>query len=121
MTLDEALAAAPRHRPRTLVKADVPSSPGVYAWYRDGELIYSGRADSLVRRLWANQVGHSGSLGSSAFRRVVAERLGIASAAQIRSGRYVLTDDELARVRAWILGCEVAWVEVPRPPAVSRP
>ncbi len=46
----------------------------------------------------------------SAFRRNVAEHIGIATSAVIKSGAVFLTDDQLAAVRAWIIGCEVAWL-----------
>jgi hypothetical protein len=105
--------AAPRRPARLVTKADVPFAPGVYAWYRDGTAIYVGKADSLVRRLWANHLGNSRSVHGSAFRRNVAESLGIASAADISSGRYALSDAELAAVRAWIMGCHVAWLTSP--------
>ena len=66
-----------------------------------------------MRRVWANHLGNSRSISGSAFRRNVAAALGIASAADIKSGRYVLADAELAAVRAWIMGCEVAWLTFP--------
>ena len=34
----------PRRAADQLVRADVPTSPGVYAWYREGKPVYSGRA-----------------------------------------------------------------------------
>jgi hypothetical protein len=102
--------AAARRPPRHLTKDDVPSAPGVYAWYRGGTAIYVGKADSLVPRVWANHLGNSRSISGSAFRRNVAESLGIASAADIKSGRYAPTDVELVAVRAWIMSCEIAWL-----------
>src|SRR6188472_4445975 len=97
------LHAAARRPARRLTKADVPFEPGVYAWYRNGRAVYVGKADSLVRRVWANHLGNSRAIHGSAFRRNVAESLGIASAADIYTGRYTLTDAELTAVRAWIM------------------
>jgi hypothetical protein len=51
----------------------------------------------------------------SAFRRNVAEHLGIATAAAIKSRAYQPTDDELARIRAFIEACEVAWITTDTP------
>src|SRR5215208_4441451 len=104
------LDAVPRHLAQRLTKQDVPALPGVYAWYRDGTPIYVGKADSLVRRVWAQHLGGSKSVRSSAFRRNVAEHLGIASANAIYTGRYRLSEEELATVRAWVRGCELAWM-----------
>ena len=112
--------SAPRRPVRGLIKADVPPDPGVYAWYRRGRAVYVGKADSLVRRVWANHLGKSRSISGSAFRRNVAETLRIASSADIKSGRYALTDAELTSVRAWILGCEIAWLTFPTPAAAQR-
>lgn len=47
----------------------------------------------------------------SAFRRNVAEHLGIALAADIKAGRYKFTPDTAAIVRTWIEGCDVAWTK----------
>lgn len=47
----------------------------------------------------------------SALRRNIAELLGIASSAEISSGRYQPTPDEVRRVRRWLDGCEMAWIE----------
>jgi hypothetical protein len=46
----------------------------------------------------------------SAFRRNVAESLGVASANAIYRREYQPTSAELARVRAFVEGCEVAWI-----------
>jgi len=114
------LHAAPRRPARHLAKADVPFTPGVYAWYRSGTAVYLGKADSLVRRVWANHLGNSRAIHGSAFRRNVAEALGIASAADIYTGRYALTDAELATVRTWIMGCEVAWLPLATKEAAAQ-
>ncbi len=114
------MQVAARRPARHLTKADAPFAPGVYAWYRDGVAVYVGKADSLVRRVWANHLGNSRSISGSAFRRNVAESLGIASAADIKSGRYALTDAELATVRAWIMGCEIAWLTFPTKEAAQQ-
>ncbi len=102
--------AQPRRSPPDLTKANFPSDPGVYAWYRDGEPIFVGKADSLQQRVWGNHLGRGRVMTSSAFRRNVAQHLGIAAAAAIKKKAYEPTADEVARVRAFIEGCEVAWV-----------
>jgi len=102
--------AAPRRQASLVTREMVPVEPGVYAWYRNGERIYVGKADSLRARVFGNHLRASRSLTCSAFRRNVAEHLGIASSARIKSGAVVLTEAQLADVRAWIVGCEVAWL-----------
>jgi hypothetical protein len=102
--------AQPRLQARTLTSADVPLKPGVYAWYRRGRAVYVGKADELRGRAWGNHMGQSSTMGSSAFRRNVAEHLGFGSPADIKSKRVRLTPEHLAEVRAWILGCSVAWI-----------
>lgn len=102
--------AAPRHAPSGLMRDAVPDEPGVYAWYRDGQRTYVGKADSLRSRVWGNHLRQSRALTSSAFRRNVAERLGFGTSAQIKSRAIELTDEQLAAVHAWIVSCEVTWL-----------
>jgi excinuclease UvrABC nuclease subunit len=101
----------PRRPIAGLSQADLPVSPGVYAFYREGEAIYVGKAASLRARLWTNHLRRGASMTNSAFRRNVAAHLGIASSADIKARRYVTTVDEAARVSAWIAECELAWLE----------
>ncbi len=57
---------------------------------------------------------------SSALRRNVAERLGIATAADIKARRYQPTAAEVACVREWLDECEVTWTEcMDEPEAVA--
>ncbi len=88
----------------------MPEGPGVYAWYRGGDRMYVGKADSLRDRVWGNHLGRGRGLASSAFRRNVAEHLGVGSAAAIKAGDVVLSEKQLDQVRQWIMGCEVAWL-----------
>ena len=50
---------------------------------------------------------------NSAFRRNVAEHLGIASANDIAERKYVPTSEDVSRVNEWIESCEVAWIICP--------
>jgi hypothetical protein len=50
---------------------------------------------------------------NSAFRRNVAEHLGIASANDIKERRYMPTSEDVLRVNEWIEPCEVAWIICP--------
>ena len=105
--------AQPRFRAADLSRADVPTEAGVYAWYRRGRAVYLGKAESLRDRAWKNHMGQSATMGTSAFRRNVAESLGFGSSADIKEQRVILTPDELAAVRAWIIGCSVTWIVCP--------
>jgi excinuclease UvrABC nuclease subunit len=101
--------AQPRLPAAALRKRDLPPPPGVYAWYRNGGPIYVGKATSLKDRV-GRHLGRGKSLTSSALRRNIAQHLGIATAAAIKSGGYRPTQDDVAAVRAFIEDCEVAWV-----------
>ncbi len=94
-----------------LLKADIPASPGVYALYRDDQRVYMGKAASLCDRIWKNHCGRGAVMTGSALRRNIAEHLKIASSADIKARRYRPTADEIAAVRLWLDGCEVAWIE----------
>jgi excinuclease UvrABC nuclease subunit len=104
----------PRRSSAELRKRDLPPAPGVYAWYRDGDAVYVGKADSLKDRL-GRHLGRGRVMTSSAFRRNVAEHLGISTAALIKSKAYQPDDDEVASIRAFVEGCEVAWVTTSTP------
>jgi hypothetical protein len=52
---------------------------------------------------------------SSAFRRNVAEHLGISTATLIKSKAYQPNDDEMKSIRAFVEACEVAWVTMETP------
>ncbi len=88
----------------------VPDEPGAYAWYRDGKRMYVGKAESLRDRVWGNHLGQSKAPTGSAFRRNVAEHLGYGTSAAIKSREVELSTSQLAELRAWIEGCEVAWL-----------
>jgi len=83
---------------------------GVYAWYRAGTRKYVGKAASLRTRLWGNHLGQSPSLTSSALRRNVAQRLGFGTTAALKRREIILTAEQLAQVRAWLLSCDLAWL-----------
>jgi hypothetical protein len=91
-------------------KHDIPTNPGIYGWYRLGKRIYLGKAANLQNRLWNNHLGKGICLTGSAFRRNVAEHLGIATAADIKSGRRTITRAEADTICTWISSCEVSWI-----------
>ena len=100
----------PRILGRALASADVPCLPGVYAWYLTGRARYIGKAADLNQRVWGNHMGRGLVMTGSAFRRNVAQHLGIATAADIKARRYSPTRTDADRVVAWILRCQVAWI-----------
>lgn len=106
--------AQPRRVAADLAKDEVPTSPGVYAWYHTAEPVYSGRAigkDGLQGRIWANHLKTGNDLSRSSFRRNVCEYLGIAPTSTTRLRPTVMTPEDVARVNAWIRECHVAWIE----------
>jgi hypothetical protein len=76
-----------------------------------------GKARSLRTRLWRNHLGKGRVLTGSAFRRNVAQHLGISTAVEIKSRRYQPNDEEVKRIRAFVERCEVAWLTVESPAA----
>lgn len=102
-------AASPRGK-------DVPTGPGVYAWYHNGKAVYSGRAlggDGLHGRIWKNHLKTGNDLSRSSFRRNVCESLGIAPTSKTTVRPTLMTDADVAPVNRWIQECEVAWIECP--------
>jgi hypothetical protein len=104
----------PRRAAASLTGKDVPTRPGVYAWYRQGEPVYSGRAlggDGLRGRIWKNHLIAGNDLSRSSFRRNVCEHLGIAPTSKTILRPTVLTAADIDPVNRWIRECEVAWME----------
>lgn len=93
--------------------ATVPPAPGVYAFYRSGEPVYVGRAiasGGLRRRLKNQHLKTDNDLSWSAFRRNVAEHLGIAPSTVTKQRPPQLTDDQVAPINDWVAGCQVRWI-----------
>lgn len=106
------MQARTRRAARGLTGQDVPTGPGVYAWYRDGAPVYVGKAtgaDGVRGRVWKNHLQTGNDLSRSSFRRNVCEHLGIAPTSRTTIRPTVMTTDEVARFNDWIRGCEVAW------------
>lgn len=106
--------AQPRRAAASLTGKDIPKRPGVYAWYRDGEPIYSGRAlggEGLHARLWKNHLKSGADLSRSSFRRNVCEHLGIAPIDKTTVRPTLLTVADVEPVNEWIRECEVTWIE----------
>lgn len=96
---------------RTLSRDDIPTSPGVYALYRNQERIYVGKAKSLRQRAWGNHSGRGVSMTGSALRRNVAAHLQIATASQVKTREYTPSLGDARAVRDWLDDCEIAWLE----------
>ncbi len=60
---------------------------------------------------WRNHLRRGVSMTNSAMRRNVAQHLGISSAADIKSRRYIPTPDDALRVSEWIRECDITWIE----------
>jgi hypothetical protein len=103
-----------RHPAASLARQDVPTQAGVYAWYRDGQSVYSGRAlggDGLRGRIWKNHLRTGADLSRSSFRRHVCEHLGIAPTGRTTIRPTVMTATDVEPVNRWISECDVAWIE----------
>ena len=106
--------AQPRVRVPDVDFATLPTTPGVYAFYRDGVPVYVGVAagkGGLRRRLQREHLDVRLDLSRSAFRRNVAEHLRVATIAQAKLRPTVMTAEQVDAVNAWIAGCEVGWME----------
>lgn len=108
----------PRHAGGQLSRRDLPTGPGVYAWYRDGKPIYSGRAigkGGLRERIWGNHLKTGPDLSRSSFRRNVCEHLGIAPTSKTTIRPTVMTAADVEPLNRWMSGREVAWIECDSP------
>ena len=108
------LNSQPRRAAASITRNDVPTQPGVYAWYCEGEAVYSGRAlgaGGLRGRIWGNHLKTDDDLSHSSFRRNVCEHLGIAPTNTTRIRPTAMTPDDVEPVNRWIRQCEVAWIE----------
>ena len=106
--------AQPCRAAASLTGKDIPTRPGVYAWYREGEPVYSGRAigaDGLHGRIWKNHLKTGDDLSRSSFRRNVCEHLGIAPTSKTTVRPTLMTAADIVPVNRWIRECEVAWIE----------
>lgn len=104
----------------TLQAVDIPVEPGVYALYLDEDRIYVGKASSLRNRIWRNHLGRGAVMANSALRRNVAQHLGIATAADLKEGRYQPTLAEVQAIRSWLDGCDIAWRVCQTPSGAMR-
>ena len=105
---------------KLLRKTDIPDAAGVYAFYRDGERMYGGKASILSDRIWNNHCGRGAVMTSSAPRRDIAQQLNILTSADINTRRYQPNSDEVATIRLWLDVCEVAWLECGSPLAAEQ-
>lgn len=108
------MQARPRRSMADLKAGDIPGTPGVYALYRDGQRMHVGKADCLCNRMRKNHSGRGAVMTSFALRRNVAGHLGIATSDDIKARSYQPPADEVAAVRAWLDGCDIACTGIGR-------
>lgn len=101
--------AAPRRSAMSIERTSIPSLPGVYAWFRDSECVYVGKASNLRSRL-DTHLATSADLSRSTLRSWVAVReLGL-ERAFTRRRPSVMTSEQVAVVNSWLKSCDVAWL-----------
>jgi len=105
----DAVLARPRQSAATVQRGDLPKAPGVYAWFRDGECVYLGKASNLRSRL-GTHLGTSLDLSRSTLRSWVAVRELNLTREYTRRRPTVMTDGQVAIVTQWIRGCDLAWI-----------
>jgi excinuclease UvrABC nuclease subunit len=98
-----------RHQVDQLALPEVPSEPGVHAWFREGRCVYVCETGNLRSRL-RTHLSTSRDLSRSTFRSWVAVREVGRAREYTRRRPSVMTDDEIAVVTAWIRECSVAWI-----------
>lgn len=100
----------PRRPAQSVSRQDIPTGPGVYAWFFADECVYLGKASSLRSRL-ATHLGTSLDLSRSTLRSWAAVReLGL-DRAHTRRRPTLMTSEQVAVVNEWIRTCELAWIE----------
>jgi excinuclease UvrABC nuclease subunit len=107
---------AERRAVPSLKSAEIPTSPGVYALYRNGERMYLGKATSLRMRLGSHR-SKGVSMTNSALRRNICEHLRIATAAAIKARRYSTTRADAGSVTGWLAEGSFSWIECESPAA----
>jgi len=99
-----------------LSKLDVPTAPGVYAWYRDGVAIYSGRAIGkmgLQGRTWGNHLKTGADFLAHRFAGTCASTSAFAPTSTTTIRPTLMTDADVPPVNAWIRECWLAWIVFP--------
>lgn len=108
------MRSLPRRNAASLKRPDVPTTAGIYVWFKDDSPVYSGRAvgaNGIQDRVWRNHLNRGPDLSRSSFRRNVCELLGIADTSVTRVRPTTLTPSQVAPVNEWIRRCEVVWRE----------
>jgi hypothetical protein len=105
-----ALLSATRFATDTLSRGEIPRSPGVYAWFHDGECVYVGKASNLRTRI-GTHLSTSLDLSRCTLRASVAVKTLGVTRKHARSRPTVMTVEEIAVVTAWFATAEVNWLE----------
>jgi hypothetical protein len=92
-----------------ITEDELPTSAGVYVWYRNSEPIFIGTTGNLQKRVFFEHIARAGAPMSSALRRVAASTLGYGTPSDLRSGRRLLTAAEATAVEAWLREGSVSW------------
>lgn len=103
------LFSIPRVISADLERGQIPTNPGVYLWFRDGECIYVGIAGNLRQR-FSNHRSQKNDMSGSTLRSWVAVELLGMERELTRLRPSIITEDQTAQVNAWVAQCEVAWV-----------
>lgn len=103
----------PRRNSRAWSRQEIPATPGVYFWFRDGSVVYVGEAKGkagLRGRLGAHLATRNDLSRSTLRASVAVAQLGV-DRATARSRPSVMTAEQIETVNAWLSGCELGWVE----------
>ena len=99
-------------RPLPVARAEIPTDPGIYIWFRDDQPIYVGEglgAKGLRRRL-SSHFSKSADLSRSTLRASVAVvQLGI-DRSVARQRPSLVNADQVAAINHWLASCELGWL-----------
>lgn len=103
------ILSAPRRSAETIPLSSIPAAPGVYAWFKDDDCVYVGKASDLRSRL-RTHLATSLDLSRSTLRSWVAVReLGLPREFT-RQRPSVMRAEQVAVVNRWLRSCDVGWV-----------
>lgn len=104
-------------QPLPIPRGNVPSDPGVYIWFRQGDPIYVGEAlgaEGLRGRLRAH-FSKGLDLSRSTLRASIAVKaLGIERTVA-RKRPTVMKIDQVEVVNQWLAACELGWISCSSP------
>lgn len=101
-----------RRSPRSIGRGGIPTDPGVYIWFKNGEPVYvgEGRGQEGLRGRIRFHRATGVDLSRSTLRASVAVDLLGVERAYARQRPSVMTEEQIYKVNEWLAGCEIGWI-----------